>query len=110
MGVSSAFGVGIEDGRTVYVRHYPPYGVVAVAVPGRLGRWYGRANDWCERILKELHILDDARPAADVIDSMAENPPKATRNVILVVLLVAKLGRGIFLAAWKHLASLGSWR
>jgi hypothetical protein len=115
-----------DDGKTVYLRPefigqpvwthnglvYP--GVVVVK-PGRIGKWYGWANDMCEKLLKKLEIVESDPPAEDVIESLAENPLKTMHDAAIAARLIVKLGHTIVLvivvaiyAAGKHLASGGN--
>jgi hypothetical protein len=126
LGVPS-YSLQRDDGKTVYLRPefigqplwthnglvYP--GAVVVK-PGRIGIWYGWANDTCEKLLKKLEIVESARPADDVIESLAEDPLKTMHDAAVAARLLVKLGHAIVLAIvvgvyaiGKNLATKGRW-
>ena len=86
----------LDYGRTAYV--LSGGGVSVVIPPGRLGRWFQRANEWAETLIGVIEKLDDA--------TYHPEPPSVRRDlqpsnqVSQVLHLVGKGGHVLVLAAY----------
>jgi hypothetical protein len=87
-----------NDGRISY---YASNGSTRVVTsPGPLGEWYSRANAWGEKLLKFVEAMEGGPSSPRERPDIIEAPVETTRNVVLTVRLVAKVGHVLVLAVW----------
>jgi hypothetical protein len=106
-----------SDGRPVYVQWGSigeqrrtgaglVYGGVIVLPPGRIGKWYVKAYNWCLKIREQLEYFEPvADPVEDIpekglevlINSLKAEPFKTTNWVHLLYFLMLKVVYGTFL-------------
>ena len=89
----------VINGRTAY--YTSGRGVSVVTSPGLLPEWYGRVNDWGEKLLNFIERMEGGPFAPrERPDNMDEAIVETTKRAILALRLTVKVGHVLLLGFW----------